>query len=281
MRKIDVAIGGVGGSGTRVVSELLINSGYFVGNQLNKALDNLLFTLLLRQPEWAKQFPQEHEIEYALDIFISLMSHQSPARLSEDQLRYIQDRPHSKYYNDIEKQRWIDVVNTLLRDSAPVTEYLAARTAWKEPNTHIFLPKIASSLPNLKYVHVIRNGFYMAYSKNQRQVQAWHKLFRLEMPMAGLNPSISLEYWIRANQRAIHFGQEHMAGRFYLLNYDQLCENAHVEVSKLLNFLEVEHTDKRVAFLSSSIKSKPAQALNMQQFSKDQIERAEALAYTD
>src|SRR5690348_1121191 len=44
-----VAIGGVGGSGTRVVASFLQMLGYFLGDDLNSELDNLWFTLLFKR----------------------------------------------------------------------------------------------------------------------------------------------------------------------------------------------------------------------------------------
>lgn len=45
-----VAIGGVGGSGTRVFAEILRGFGFYIGDCLNGALDNLWFTLLCKRP---------------------------------------------------------------------------------------------------------------------------------------------------------------------------------------------------------------------------------------
>ncbi len=46
-----VAIGGVGGSGTRVVAQLLMKLGFYIGSDLNKANDNLWFVLLFNRIE--------------------------------------------------------------------------------------------------------------------------------------------------------------------------------------------------------------------------------------
>jgi len=47
-----VIVGGVGGSGTRVIAELLSNFGYYIGNDLNRSMDNLLYTFLFKRVEW-------------------------------------------------------------------------------------------------------------------------------------------------------------------------------------------------------------------------------------
>ena len=45
------AVGGVGGSGTRVVARILQCLGCYLGSSLNESLDNLWFTLLLKEPQ--------------------------------------------------------------------------------------------------------------------------------------------------------------------------------------------------------------------------------------
>ncbi len=42
-----IALGGVGSNGTRVVAQMLIELGYYMSRDLNRAQDNLLLTLLL------------------------------------------------------------------------------------------------------------------------------------------------------------------------------------------------------------------------------------------
>lgn len=49
-----VVIGGVGGSGTRVVAEIINNLGFYMG-QVNKSNDNKDFARLFGSPEWYKK----------------------------------------------------------------------------------------------------------------------------------------------------------------------------------------------------------------------------------
>jgi hypothetical protein len=46
-----VAVGGVGGSGTRLVAHVMLELGYYLGPDLNESLDTLWFTLLFKRPE--------------------------------------------------------------------------------------------------------------------------------------------------------------------------------------------------------------------------------------
>ncbi len=47
-----IAIGALGGSGTRVLAEILIQAGVFMDEDLNGANDNLIFTKLFKNPRW-------------------------------------------------------------------------------------------------------------------------------------------------------------------------------------------------------------------------------------
>ena len=57
MKKI-VAIGALGGSGTRVVAQIISNLGVDIGDNLNYPNDNLIFTALFRAPKWYKNASQ-------------------------------------------------------------------------------------------------------------------------------------------------------------------------------------------------------------------------------
>ena len=46
-----VVIGGVGGSGTRLIAQCLKETGFHIGTDLNVANDNLWFTLLFKRIE--------------------------------------------------------------------------------------------------------------------------------------------------------------------------------------------------------------------------------------
>ena len=110
---------------------------------------------------------------------------------------------------------------------------------WKEPNSHIFLESLCKHFSRLRYIHVIRHGLDMAFSENQQQLHNWGKT-HFDIPTPGnrdLLPQTSLEYWIRANQRAIDVGRQHLGERFFLLNFDDLCSDPATVIRALLKFI--------------------------------------------
>jgi hypothetical protein len=77
-----IIIGGLGGSGTRIVAEILKKFGYYLGNDLNIANDNLLYTLLLKRPRWFyKNFENKTRIKTGIKLFHKLMVGEKPAYL--------------------------------------------------------------------------------------------------------------------------------------------------------------------------------------------------------
>ncbi len=275
-----LAIGGVGGSGTRLFASIATTCGYFIGDELNKALDNLWFTLLLRQPKWIVEPPTEKEIEFALEIFITMMANSEGFELSDEQLNYLKTRKDSTHYHPVETERWTIVTDAIFARRANQKAGDKNPVGWKEPNTQIFLPQIHKKIPQLKYVHIIRNGYYMAHSKNQRQVHTWSRMLGMELPRGVLKPTHSLDYWIKSNQRTIDYGKQYMPEQFYLLNYDNFCSNPQRELPKLLDFLNTGLPNSALETIYGSIERKERPAVDLAQFTQSQHSSVEQLGFT-
>jgi hypothetical protein len=87
-------------------------------------------------------------------------------------------------------------------------EYLwpdSQRIGWKEPNTHIVMDRLPALLPQMKYIHVMRNGLDMAHSRNQNQLRLWGRY--LVGPDCRDDPRSSLKYWCRTHQRILRLCQ--------------------------------------------------------------------------
>ena len=78
-----VIIGGVGGSGTRVVAEIINLLGFYIGDDLNPAKDNLWFLLLFKRPRWFRRARHDkHEIFTGLSLLSKAMLHQIRSRVA-------------------------------------------------------------------------------------------------------------------------------------------------------------------------------------------------------
>src|SRR5215211_1268324 len=253
-----VAIGGVGGSGTRVVAQIVRDLGFYLGDDTNTALDNLWFTLLFKRPRWYER--SASGLQTGLSLFRKAMSGSGNPTPSETAflLRATLDvgvRGHDHLGSG--RGAWaLHRARSLRR--APGPRPGSVGWGWKEPNTHVLLEHLASSFPDLKYVHTIRHGLEMAYSRNQFQLFNWGPVFGVEPPRNGAAlPPRALSYWVRANERAIELGRELFEERFLLLRYESLCDDPSGTVSRLAGFLGLAPDDDLVSRLASQVAAPP------------------------
>ena len=158
----------------------------------------------------------------------------------------------------------------------------AHRWGWKEPNTHIVLDRLIQHMPNMKYIHVVRNGLDMAYSSNQNQLVNWGE-FILGKPIE-MTPSSSLQYWCAMHRRVLEIGTQMGDSQFMWLNYDALCSHPQQELPKLLQFLEVgDRSTNAVKLLLKHIKPPASQgrfkAQGIRHFSTDDIAFVKQLGF--
>ncbi len=225
-----VAIGGVGGSGTRLIAEILRQLDFYMGVDLNDANDNLWFTLLFKRAElWSGCGPQE-EFDQAAQIFRTGMT--GHGSLNKDQKAMVKrlaavDRPQHP-------AKWMyKRAKTILGSVRPLQTF--QRWGWKEPNTHIFLDRLNSAFPEMKYIHVMRNGLDMAFSRNQNQLKLWGAYF-FNGEEYEITPYWSLKYWRLAHRRVEKIAEQ-MPGRYLLLSFDAFCTAPHEGLRLLLEFL--------------------------------------------
>lgn len=236
---VPVAIGGVGGSGTRLIAQILKDLGFYIGSDLNEANDNLWFTLLFKRIEILSE--TDGEFDELVQIFLNGMIENK--EFTKSQIKLInnlstKDRP--QHNADWLGQR----VNTLL--SRQNSSKQSGAWGWKEPNTHIVLDRLHKALPDIKYIHVARNGLDMAHSTNQNQLKLWGTRFIGED--CEISPYYSLKYWCIVHERVLDIGKL-MGSRFLFFNYDQFCLEPRNSLTMLLEFLEVDISETRISSL--------------------------------
>ena len=197
-----IGVGAVGGSGTRVVAQLLTEAGVAMASPINRAGDAL---------EWPPYRA----------IFAAPAVQQMPQQM-------VLDSTHQAFEQLLNARR-----NTL---------GLSGRVGWKVPETFFRLEWLDSHFPELQYVHLIRHGLDMAYSDNQRQAKNWLETLGLDATRnAGgrLAAGSMLEYWLTANELAKETMARVLPGRSYLLRFERLCAQPKQEIAALLAFLQL------------------------------------------
>jgi hypothetical protein len=233
-----IVIGGMGGSGTRLVAEICALFGIYLGDDLNIASDNLLYTLLFRRRTWFyKTFQDKDRIRTGLSLLEKLLLKR--IILSPQELWFLlyAGMDMTLHYRDDKLWSFKRILN-LVR-----YPWFGTRTfsgwGWKEPNSYLLLEDIADYFPNLKFIHTIRHGADMAFSKNQRQLRAWGMLFDIPHPEKEL-PESSLKFWAKANRSAAVTGKELGDGKYLQINFDRLCQEPGQTINDIIAFLGID-----------------------------------------
>lgn len=230
-----ISIGGVGGSGTRLVASIVIESGYQFGNDMNESNDTLSFTLFFKDRTILSI--SDDEFRYRLLVFLkSLSGH----KLSIDEINFANSL--SKLDRTQHSASWLS--ERVTRLSAPsVSANCNYRMGWKEPNTHIVIERLFQNLPAMKYIHVVRNGVDMAYSSNQNQVEFWGMDVS---PETRVNPEQSLDWWCKVQGRMLQL-RDRYPSRILIFRFEDLLAYPQRSIELLLHFCEItrgpEHLD--------------------------------------
>ncbi|MEP5153111.1 sulfotransferase [Planktotalea sp.] len=231
-----IAIGGLGGSGTRVFAASLQHAGLTIGQDLNKALDNLWFTVLFKRKRWAQETPDPADVAISVDLFRRAMTTGLTGNMTAEETALIQSLaddlpPDGPWICGARSKHAEQLIASDLQPGGRDQPW-----GWKEPNTHLFLPELNAHIPDLRYIHVVRNGLDMSFSKNTWQADHWAHHYELPSPDTNGDPVHQLRYWIAANQRAIAYLQRAMPGRYLLIDYDDFCMRPDIEWPRLQQF---------------------------------------------
>jgi hypothetical protein len=277
-----LVIGGVGGSGTRVLSKLAQDMNVHMGQSFNKALDNLWFSLFFNQPKWAAAAP-EHEVRQSLDLFARATLEGFKGNASPESEALI-DMCLSTSRLAIRAPELGEATKRDILHSSGIEFSAYKQWGWKEPNSHIFIPQIAAFFPKARFILMVRNGLDMAFSHNQHQVKLWGRRFgvQLENP-AKVSPSQSLQYWLAANALARRHLEELMPGRWLEVRYENLLADPVAEIERIGAFIGT-NLDPELSQELAKLVEPPAtvgrfRAKGLDAFHPNQIEAVKALGF--
>jgi hypothetical protein len=232
-----LAIGGVGGSGTRVVATLLQMLDYYIGDDINDALDNLWYTLLFKRR--AVLIENEAEFRNFVSLFFSRMSG-TTVLSNRDRARIFQLAEQERLQHPRE---WlIDRAYSFFNDKT--SKRPGQPWCWKEPNTHIIIDRIFAFHPDLRYIHVFRHPLDMAVSDNQNQLENWGPIFLNRN--VTIEPRLALSYWCAAHRRIINFAR-YWPERIMMIEFDALCVTPSAHCRRIVEFLGAEPQDDILA----------------------------------
>ncbi len=197
-----VVIGAVGGSGTRLIVQIAQTAGFFVGRDLNRSLDSVPGTEFLRS-----RLPR------------LLRAEAEPLR------------------DDERAQVRTELIEALVRHRAGIAR---ADAPWliKNPRWSHVLPLLDAVLPTHRFVHVVRDGRDMAFSRNQGQVRDLGDLILGADDGTTPPPVRSATFWARQNLHLADIAENRLGNARYLrLRFEDLCSHPEPKIARLLQFL--------------------------------------------
>lgn len=228
-----VFIGGLGGSGTRAVTEAIEQLGYYPGGSLNKAGDNLPFAALLKHPVLLRNGSGTAAIKRRLARHRSIMC---------TGVKFTDILAHPK----------------LLRYRKPEANGLQGHPdayGWltKEPNSHLYMDTILALWPQAVFIHVTRHPLDMAFSSNRKQLHNWAWFFDIDADAMASIEAAQLEYWIRSERR-LRTIMAAYESRVYNLKFEAFTLNPEQELSMMINALGIRTQSERIARAVSNVK---------------------------
>ena len=202
IRNDPLVIGALGGSGTRVVVRIARHGGLFMGSELSS---------------WEDSEPLGEFYDAWLKPYLTQAKDLPPdqKKSTERALRQALDRH----------------LRGLPGPDAP----------WgiKVPRTILMLPFWNKIMPDLKFLHLIRNGLDMAFSKAAAyQVTAFGDFVLTPEEQKYIGPQKAIAYWLRMNQETARYGQQNLGSRYLAVRFEDLCADPENNIKKIFDFID-------------------------------------------
>ncbi len=161
--------------------------------------------------------------------------------------------------------------------SGPLS-YGRGRWGWKNPRTMLLIPFFHGMYPNMRYLHVMRDGRDHAFHPRFEYVTHREGLMseeecRLDAPLR------KALYWSRAHQLTASDAQTHLGGNFMQSRLEDLCGDPANETRRIMNFLGVD--DPGVISQAAKLVSTPRSLGRWKTEPPEQIARVEQLIGED
>jgi len=197
-----VVIGALGGSGTRLVTRIVLHAGFFMGSNRNESEDAMEFVKFFDR--WINPFIDRKETPFTDKDAVSM---------------------ESEFFDCIEKHR-TEITNEQIE------------WGWKEPRSIYLLPFLHRYFPNLRFIHVIRDGRDMAFSENQNQLRKHGKALLPSLYDFLPQPEQTAMLWNEINLMALEYGERDLRERYKYLRFEDLCRDPKATIGQISKFLE-------------------------------------------
>jgi Sulfotransferase family len=196
-------IGATGGSGTRVLAGVVRAGGLFTGTRLNDYEDAVDFGAY--SDRWINPWVSANGL--------------------------LDDSRRAEMADDLE-----NVVTSHLADLPPD----ARGWGWKEPRSIYLLRFWNETMPSVRFLHFIRDGRDMAFSKNQQQLKKHGDAVLGDELRRARTPTRSIGLWNRVNLAAADLGEAELGPRYLRVRFEDLCAEPAATVARIYVFFGLE-----------------------------------------
>jgi hypothetical protein len=194
-------MGATGGSGTRVVARVARRAGLYIGTNLNPAEDAL--EIAEYYDRWINPY-YSHGHGWGPDVEADMRAELMPLL--------------ERHRAGSDGQAW----------------------GWKEPRSIFLISFLAQALPGLRFVHLVRDGRDLAFSKNQNQPRKHADAFLGTESDDPATPPRSIELWNAVNLAAADAAEAQLGERYLRIRYEDLCAQPEPVIARVLGFLELD-----------------------------------------
>ena len=195
-----VVIGGVGGSGTRIVARIVRRAGYFLGTNVTGAEDAIEFWEFYDR--WINRYLLSKEVSLSIEER-NLMDKDWDERVARHRL--VIPEPESLW-------------------------------GWKNPRSIFLLPYLHEKYSGMKFIHVVRDGRDMAFSPTAQDQFRMHGAALLRENKGAL-PIKTAAFWSRINLAAAQYAEDNLRDKYLLVKFEALCRMACETAQQILSFL--------------------------------------------
>jgi Sulfotransferase family len=195
-------IGATGGSGTRVIASIVRSAGMFIGSELNAYEDAVDFGRY--SDRWINTYVAARQAPPP-EVTTSMA-----AELTE-----------------------------LVEHHCSTMPADACCWGWKEPRSIYLLSFFEKEFPDLRFLHIVRDGRDIAFSRNQQQLMK-HGPAVLEGRKSWRRPVRSIALWSRVNLMAAEYGERVLGDRYMLVRFEDLCAEPARVIEAVYSFFGLE-----------------------------------------
>jgi hypothetical protein len=205
-------IGATGGSGTRVFARIAAQGGLAMGAERNESEDALPIERFLDR--WVVPFWEGGGDE---------PPHPAPPGMEDD-------------------------LRAALAELAAGAREPAGPLGWKSPRSLYVLPFFAQRFPDLRFLHVVRDGRDLALSRNQLQLGRYGQMLLGPDEREWPEPERSIALWRCVNQWAAELG-ERLGAAYLRVRWEDLCTHPVAVTRRLFRFFDLPGDARRAARL--------------------------------